>query len=69
MAVQYERIKKTIAALALTELTAGWDDASFLYGRVFGGAGFFAAGNAGVGHAGRGRPDWESDWDLCGTRA
>ena len=66
MAIQYERIKKTIAALAAYGTLP---QASFLYGRVFGGAGFFAAGNAGVGHAGRGRPDWESDWDLCGTKS
>ena len=57
MAIQYERIKKTIAALAAYG-TLPQGGTTRLHDGVFGGAGFFAAGNAGVGHAGRGRPDW-----------
>lgn len=70
MAVQYERIKKTIAALAAYgTLPQGGTTRLSYTAEYLAAQAFFAAGNAGVGHVGRGRPDWESDWDLCGTRA
>ena len=66
MAVQYERIKKTIAALAAYgTLPQGGTTrlsytAEYLAAQAFLQREMLESG---------GRPDWESDWDLCGTKS